>query len=118
MEKLRVVEAFGGIGAWAKALENLGINHEVLNVIEFDGNKMSGYNAIHGSDFVTSDITQLNASEIPDHDVFCYSPPCQSFSVAGNSKGIEDERGHCSTMHCGSLKLRNQSIVLWRMSKD
>lgn len=93
MEKLRVVEAFGGIGAWAKALENLGINHEVLEVIEFDGKTMDCYNAIHGSNFVAKDITKLIAEDVPDCDVFCYSPPCQSYSVAGNGLGIEDARG-------------------------
>lgn len=93
MEKLRVIELFAGIGAWAKALENLGINHEVVAAVEFDKKTMDCYNVVHRSAFEASDITKLNASEMPECDVICYSPPCQSFSIAGNGKGIDDARG-------------------------
>lgn len=34
--KLRVFEAFSGIGAQRKALENLGIDHEVVAISEID----------------------------------------------------------------------------------
>lgn len=39
------------------------------------------------------DITKVNPKELNDIDVFVYSPPCQSFSVAGKQEGLRDPRG-------------------------
>ena len=46
MKKLRVLEAFGGIGACTKALKNLGIDFEVVDYIEIDKYAVKSYNAI------------------------------------------------------------------------
>lgn len=39
------------------------------------------------------DITSVNEEDIPEHDMICGGFPCQSFSKAGNRKGINDPRG-------------------------
>ena len=39
------------------------------------------------------DVTKININNIDDFDLLVYSPPCQSFSKAGNRKGVEDIRG-------------------------
>ena len=39
------------------------------------------------------DITKINLSDVPDHDIIFISAPCQSFSSAGKNMGIEDTRG-------------------------
>lgn len=39
------------------------------------------------------DITKIDASEVPDHDVLVAGFPCQAFSIAGQRKGFEDTRG-------------------------
>lgn len=93
IEKLKVVEIFSGIGAWAKALKNLNIPHETLMAIEFDQKTVDAYNAIHGTTFKTTDVTQLNEKDVPDCDLICWSPPCQAFSVAGKQEGFGDDRG-------------------------
>jgi DNA (cytosine-5)-methyltransferase 1 len=40
----------------------------------------------------SGDITQIDAENVPDHDVLCGGFPCQSVSIAGNQKGFEDEK--------------------------
>jgi DNA (cytosine-5)-methyltransferase 1 len=90
---LKVIELFAGVGAWSKALENLQIEHEVVAAVEFDKKTTDCYNIIHGTSFEPTDITTVNPQNFPDCDIICYSPPCQSFSVAGKGLGVEDSRG-------------------------
>ena len=91
---VRFIELFAGIGAQAKALERLCVNFEHYRVCEFDKFAIKSYNAIHGTDFITSDITKISAEDlgIVDTDKYCYimtySFPCQDLSVAGKQKGM------------------------------
>ena len=91
---IRLIELFAGIGAQAKALENLGVDFEHYRICEFDKYAVASYNAIHGTDFKTSDITQITADDlgIVDTDKYCYimtySFPCTDLSVAGQMKGM------------------------------
>ena len=91
---IRLIELFAGIGAQAKALERLGVDFEHWKAIEFDKYAMASYNAIHGTDFKTSDIREIHADdlEIAERDKYCYimtySFPCQDLSLAGNQKGM------------------------------
>ena len=91
---VRLIELFAGIGSQAKALKRLGVDFEHYRVCEFDKYAIKSYNAIHGTDFATSDITQITASDlsIVDTDKYCYiatySFPCQDLSLAGLQKGM------------------------------
>ena len=47
MTKLRLFEAFSGIGAQAKALQNIGVDFESVGVAEVDGDAIKSYAAVH-----------------------------------------------------------------------
>lgn len=91
---IRLIELFAGIGSQAKALERIGADFEHYRVCEFDKYAVTSYNAIHNTNFATSDITQLTADDlgIVDTDKYCYimtySFPCQDLSLAGKQKGM------------------------------
>ena len=91
---IRLIELFAGIGSQAKALKRLGANFEHYRVCDFDKYAIKSYNAVHDTDFVTSDITQITADDlgIMDTDKYTYlmtySFPCQDLSLAGKGKGM------------------------------
>ena len=91
-------EAFSGIGAQRKALENLGIDHEVVAISEIDKYAIASYEAIFGKTLNVGDISTLDPQEIPDHDLFTYSFPCQDISIAGNIKGLDKGSGTRSSL--------------------
>ena len=86
---LKVFEAFAGVGSQRMALRNLGIEHEVVAIAEIDRFAIASYEAIHGKTLNLGDISQIPTEDIPDHDLFTYSFPCQDISVAGNQAGLD-----------------------------
>jgi len=98
-KKIRLIETFAGIGSQAKALKNIGADFEHYRICEFDKYAVASYNAIHGTDFKTSDITKIHASDlsITEKDryeyIMSYSFPCQSLSVAGKGAGMAKGSG-------------------------
>jgi len=96
---LRLIELFCGIGSQAKALKNLGVNFEHWLACDFDKYAIQSYNAVHGTNFDTSDITKLKASDLNITDtehynyLLTYSFPCQDLSNAGKGAGMEKGSG-------------------------
>lgn len=91
---IRLIELFAGVGSQAKALTNIGIDFEHWRICEFNENSIRSYNAIHDTDFVTSDITKISALDlgISDTNTFTYlltySFPCQDLSNTGKRQGM------------------------------
>jgi DNA (cytosine-5)-methyltransferase 1 len=96
---IRLIELFAGIGSQAKALKNLGVDFEHYRICEFDKYAVASYNAVHGTNFETSDITKITANDLGifDTDKYCYimtySFPCQDLSNAGLGKGMAKGSG-------------------------
>lgn len=96
---IRLIELFAGIGAQAKALENLGVEFEHYRICEFDKYAVKSYNAVHGTQFETSDITQIHAEDLAVTEtdkytyILTYSFPCTDLSNAGKRAGMSRESG-------------------------
>ncbi len=111
---IRLIELFAGIGSQAKALKRLGADFKHYRICEFDKYAIKSYNAIHGTDFVTSDITQITAEDlgIVDTDKYtyicCYSFPCQDLSLAGKQKLMAKGSGTRSSLLWEVERLLNE----------
>ena len=93
---LKVLSLFSGIGAFEKALENLGVPFELVAFCEFDKYAVKSYCAIHGVDesMNLGDITKVDETKLPkDIDICSYGFPCQDISLAGKQKGLFNEDG-------------------------
>lgn len=90
MGKFKFIDLFCGIGGFHLALSSLGGECVFASDIDADCRKVYQQNfgiEPHG------DITKIDEKDIPAHDVLCGGFPCQSFSKAGNRRGINDPRG-------------------------
>lgn len=61
---IRLIELFAGYGSQAMALKKIGAKFEHYRVIEFDKYAIASYNAIHGTDFLTMDITKIHCDDL------------------------------------------------------
>lgn len=91
---IRLIELFAGYGSQAMALKRIGAKFEHYRVVEFDKYAIASYNAVHGTNFPTMDITKVHAEDlnICDTNTFTYlltySFPCTDLSVAGRQAGM------------------------------
>ena len=91
---MKVLSLFSGIGAFEKALDNMGVHYELVNYCEIDKYASKSYSAIHGvpKSMNLGDITKVDTSKLPnDIDLVTYGFPCQDISLAGKQKGFEHE---------------------------
>lgn len=93
---IKLLSLFSGIGAFEKALKNLGVQYEVVNYCEIDKYASKSYSAIHGVPESKNlwDITKVDVFNLPkDIDLLTYGFPCQDISLAGKQKGMFNEDG-------------------------
>lgn len=89
--------AFAGIGGMTLGLKPIG--GEGVIAWEYDPTEkrrqyaQDAHKLLHPEIPVHGDICEANTDELPDFDVFCFTPPCQAFSVAGKRGGFDDTRG-------------------------
>ena len=88
--KLRFIDLFAGIGGIRLGLERAG--GKCVFSSEWDSDATKTYEAYFG-DQPAGDITKIQNSDIPDHDILAGGFPCQAFSIIGGMKGFGDTRG-------------------------
>ena len=98
MKKLRVFEAFSGYGSQSIALRNIGVDYEVVAISEIDKYAIKAYETIHGKANNLGDISKIDIKDIPEHDLFTYSFPCQDISIAGRQMSLEEGSGTRSSL--------------------
>lgn len=87
---MKFIDLFAGIGGFRLAMESVG--GTCVFSSEWDKYAQQTYKTNFG-EVPAGDITKIDASDIPPHDVLCAGFPCQAFSIAGNRAGFEDTRG-------------------------
>ncbi len=78
---------------------------------------MESYKANIGDHIKLGDINEL-LDEVPSHDVLLAGFPCQPFSMMGEQKGFEDERGTLFFSIETLLKKHNTKIVVLENVKN
>lgn len=93
IQKLKAIDLFAGIGGIRLGFQQAFRNHiEFVFSSEIDKFAQQTYHA-NFNEIPYGDITQIDAKDIPSHDIILAGFPCQAFSIAGLRKGFEDIRG-------------------------
>jgi len=95
-KNFRFIDLFCGIGGFRFALESVARNRDIpiecMFSSDIDEECQKSYKANFG-ETPRGDITKVDTSEIPEHDILLAGFPCQPFSIIGHKKGFEDTRG-------------------------
>lgn len=87
-----LVSFFAGCGGLDLGFEQMGFR--VVWANELEPHCRATYIRNHpNTEFVLEDICKINSDTIPNCDGFIGGPPCQSWSVGGKQKGLDDKRG-------------------------
>ena len=116
---IKVLELFAGIGACSKALERLGIEHEIVDAVEIDKYAIKSFNAIHGTKFEVQDITKWDKDV--EVDLIMHGSPCQDFSVAGKQAGGDIGSGTRSSLMYETIRIVGKlrpKYVVWENVKN
>jgi DNA (cytosine-5)-methyltransferase 1 len=103
------IDLFAGIGGMRVAFEKTG--GECVFSSEWDKHAQITYAANFG-DTPHGDITLVEVTDVPKHDVLIGGFPCQPFSQAGLKKGFEDTRGTLFFDVARIIDHRKPSMVL------
>ncbi|CAM5221016.1 IS1595 family transposase ISCco3 [Ureibacillus acetophenoni] len=85
---MRTVSLFSGCGGMDLGFLNAGYN--IIYANDFDKYAVESYRHNIGDHIVWGDISEIEATSIPEHDVLIGGFPCQPFSMMGNKKGFLD----------------------------
>ena len=94
---IKFVDLFAGIGGIRKGFElacnDKGFQTECVFTSEIKSYAIKVLKQNHPDEEISGDITQIEATTIPDFDFLLAGFPCQAFSAAGKRLGFQDTRG-------------------------
>ncbi len=94
--KIRVGTLFSGIGAIEYAFNRLNLNSEIVFASDIDKFVKQSYFANYelDEDHWYDDVHNLDGTDyLGDIDILVGGSPCQSFSMVGKRRGLDDTRG-------------------------
>lgn len=114
-EPMKFIDLFSGIGGFHLALKSLGA--KCVLACDIDEKCREMYKTNFDIEPKT-DITKLEASDIPDFDILCGGFPCQAFSHAGKQNGLDDTRGTLFRDVCRILRAKKPKYFLLENVKN
>jgi len=115
---LRVGTDCSGIEAPIQALKNLKIPFKHVFACEKDKFARKSIEANYNPEILYEDITTRNHKELPDIDLYVCGFPCQSFSLAGKQKGMDDPRGLIMNHCIDVIKYKQPSLFVLENVKN
>lgn len=106
---LKTVSLFSGAGGLDLGFQNAGF--DVIWANDINKYAAESYKANIGDHIVCGDLNE-HLDKIPEHDVLIGGFPCQPFSMMGEQKGFDDDRGTLFFTIQQILEKHNTKIVV------
>lgn len=107
---MKVVSLFSGAGGLDLGFKMAG--HEIIWANDLYGDAVDTYRQNLGDHIVMEDISEVDASDIPDCDIVMGGFPCQGFSVANTKRHVDDERNELYKQLIRVIKAKNPKFFL------
>lgn len=108
---MRIVSFFSGCGGLDLGFEQAGFH--VIWANELESDYRATYILNHPqTELITGDICNIDPNTIPECDGFIGGPPCQSWSVGGNQKGLDDKRGQLFLKYIDLIKHKHPNFFV------
>lgn len=124
MRKIKVFEAFSGIGAqhegWSRLQKDFpdDVQFEFVGMSEIDKYAEISYKAAHGDVANYGDITKIDWTQVPDFDMFTWSFPCTDISNAGKQAGLSADSGTHSSLAWECIKALRIKRPKWALMEN
>lgn len=115
---LKVVDLFAGTGAFTNVFEKTGKFTSVFTNDMMECSKKIYELNYPENTFTLADLTTINVSDIPSHDILCGGFPCQPFSIAGKQEGFDDERSNVFWKILEILEHHKPSVIVLENVKN
>ena len=109
---------FAGIGGICLGFKNNDCDIVWANEIDKHASETYRYNLEETPYLVEDDILNIDKTTIPDFDILTGGFPCQAFSIAGERKGFEDDRGNVFFQIIEVLKAKKPKAFLLENVKN
>lgn len=111
LEKIQILELFGGIGSPRVALRNMGIPIKSIDYVEIDEKAVRSYNAMFEKDSAQCPQTVVGWNLKPD--ILIHGSPCQDFSIAGHQGKATAEGGRINKGKGADEGSGTRSSLMW-----
>lgn len=108
---MKIISLFSGAGGLDKGFEDAGMNIIWANEFDKKIHETYRYN-FPNTDLDKRNIEDLKAKDLPNCDGFIGGPPCQSWSIAGSLRGINDPRGRLFYKYSELIKAKKPKFFL------
>ncbi|MEB3277732.1 MAG: DNA cytosine methyltransferase [Lyngbya sp.] len=102
------IDLFAGIGGFRIALEKAG--YRCVYSCEINPACQKVYYQNFG-EIPEKDISKIDISKIPDHDILTAGFPCQPFSICGKRSGFQDTRGTLFFHICKIIDAKKPKVI-------
>lgn len=108
MKTIKFIDLFCGVGGIRLGMETQGFECVLSSDINAECQKTYEENF---GELPLGDICNIDAKDVPNHDILCAGFPCQPFSISGKQKGFEDTRGTLFFEICRIIREKKPKVV-------